>query len=67
MPSRRKSLFLGVKNSLKKLNCCSSECFNKTIENIELEHVDELYKVISELHNVITNIKEKKQERATMI
>jgi hypothetical protein len=67
MSSKRKNFLLGVKNSLKKLNCCSSECFNKTIENIEIEHVEELYKVISELHNVITNIKEKKQERTTMI
>jgi len=67
MPSRRKSVLLGMKNTLRKLNCCSSECFNKTVENIEIEHVEELYKVISELHQVITTIKEKKQERTTMI
>ncbi len=56
--AKSRRVFVKLKGILKRLNCCSSQCFNKTIENIEYSHVEELYNVISQLQSVITQMRD---------
>lgn len=52
----KRRIWISIKNFLKSLNCCRSQCFNKTIENINIEHIEGLYNAINELQVQITQL-----------
>jgi len=45
-----------IKDFLKSMNCCRSECYNNTIENVNIDHIEGLYNAIQELQIQIHNL-----------
>lgn len=54
--ARRIRIWIAIKDFLKSINCCRSQCFNNTIENINIDHIEGIYNAIQELQIQITQL-----------
>ncbi len=53
---RRIRIWIAIKDFLKSINCCKSQCFNNTIENINIDHIEGIYNAINELQAQIHHL-----------
>lgn len=63
----KKRVWVKIKNFLKNMNCCQSSCLNNTIENVNMNTIEELMSKVIQLQEQITELASEKKPEITSL